>query len=237
MLQVLGADAGSTILWEPNVEILEGQGTPTASVAPLETTGYGVGITSPEGCSWNGTIIVSVSSIASGSVGASVDQNIVSPGTVVTLTATPGSGVSYDWSPAELVSDPSSATPTATVESTTTFVVTVSDGICSKSDSVTVTVYDAVCGEPDIFVPNSFTPNNDGANDRLFVRGRNITELEFLVFDRWGEKVFETNDLNIGWDGTFKGEEVGPAVFVYHLTAKCLDGQEYFTKGNVTVIR
>jgi gliding motility-associated-like protein len=116
-------------------------------------------------------------------------------------------------------------------------VVTVSDGICTKSDSVTVTVYDAICGDPDIFVPNSFTPNDDGVNDLLLVRGRNITELEFLVFNRWGEKVFETRDQSIGWSGEFKDDEVGPAVFVYHLTAVCADGQRYFTKGNVTVIR
>ena len=58
-----------------------------------------------------------------------------------------------------------------------------------------------------------------------------------MVFDRWGEKVFETTDRSIGWDGTFKGRPVDPAVFVYHLTAWCVDGQRYFTKGNVTVIR
>ncbi|MCB0814863.1 MAG: gliding motility-associated C-terminal domain-containing protein, partial [Flavobacteriales bacterium] len=93
------------------------------------------------------------------------------------------------------------------------------------------------CDEPDIFVPNAFTPNGDGSNDLLFVRGRFITELDFQVFDRWGEKVFETSDQNVGWDGTFRGKPVDPAVFVYHLTVRCEDGQRYFKKGNVTVIR
>ena len=60
--------------------------------------------------------------------------------------------------------------------------------------SVTVTVYELVCDEPDIFVPNTFTPNGDGMNDLLLVRGRHITDMEFEVFDRWGEKVFETRD-------------------------------------------
>jgi len=237
LLILNGADAGSTIVWEPSTEILSGQGTAIATVAPIETTGYGVSVTSPAGCTWDGTITVSVSLIDGSTVSASVDQSTVAPGTVVQLSATPSSGVTYSWSPVAGVSDPTIANPTATVTQTTTYVVTVSDGICTKSDSVTVTVYDAICGDPDIFVPNSFTPNNDGVNDQLFVRGRNITELEFMVFDRWGEKVFETRDQNVGWDGVFRGEEVGPAVFVYHLTAVCADGQRYFTKGNVTVIR
>jgi len=100
-----------------------------------------------------------------------------------------------------------------------------------------VEVRELICDEPDIFVPNTFTPNGDGQNDILFVRGRNIASLEFLVFDRWGELVFTTNDAAHGWDGTFQGRPVDPAVFVYHLTAYCLDGQRYFTKGNVTVVR
>src|SRR5690606_9499157 len=98
-----------------------------------------------------------------------------------------------------------SPNPTAVINNTTTFTVTVSDGICTRDARVTVTVYELVCDEPDIFIPNTFTPNGDGNNDLLFVRGRHITDLELMVFDRWGEKVFETRDQSIGWDGTFKG--------------------------------
>lgn len=236
-LLLSGAGSGSTILWEPSSDILAGQGTPSAIVAPVETTGYGVTVNSPEGCTWSATTLVTVSPIDGNSVNATVDQNIVSPGTVVQLGATPTSNVTYSWTPTAGVSDPTIANPTATVSETTTYVVTVSDGICTKSDPVTVTVHDSVCGEPDIFVPNTFTPNKDGTNDLLFVRGQNITDLEFLVFDRWGEVVFETRDQNIGWNGEFKGKEVDPAVFVYHLTVRCTDGQRFFTKGNVTLIR
>ncbi len=236
-LDLSGAGSGSTILWEPSSGILAGQGTPSATVAPSETTGFGVTVTSPEGCTWSATTMVTVSPIDGNSVSATVDRSIVSPGTVVQLGATPPDNVSYSWTPAAGVSDPSIANPTATVSETTTYTVTVSDGICTKSDTVTVTVYDSVCGEPDIFVPNTFTPNKDGTNDLLFVRGQNITDLEFLVFDRWGEKVFETRDQSIGWNGEYKGKELGPAVFVYHLTVFCADGQRFFTKGNVTLIR
>lgn len=114
--------------------------------------------------------------------------------------------------------------------------ITDSNG-CSITREKIIYVFELVCGEPNIFIPNAFTPNKDGNNDILFVRGRNISEMHFVVFNRWGEKVFETTDQKTGWDGTFKGKDVDPAVFVYHLTVKCGDGQEYFKKGNVTVIR
>ncbi|HPF92203.1 MAG TPA: gliding motility-associated C-terminal domain-containing protein, partial [Flavobacteriales bacterium] len=145
--------------------------------------------------------------------------------------------LSYSWSPQQPLDDPTSDSPIAIINSTTLFTVRVSDGICAKDASVLVEVRELVCDEPDIFVPNTFTPNGDGQNDVLFVRGRNIATLDFKVFDRWGELVFETTEMSRGWDGTYEGRPVDPAVFVYHLTAYCVDGQQYFTKGNVTVVR
>lgn len=236
-LVLTGIDPGTTIVWAPDEEILSGQGTASVNVAPQDATVYGVEVTTPEGCEWSGNISVEVSPILGSSVTASADQTIVVAGTMVQLHATPGDGVTYSWTPADLVSDPSIADPTAVIEATTTFTVTVSDGVCTKDGSVTVTVYELICDEPDIFVPNTFTPNGDQNNDLLFVRGRHITDLDFQIFDRWGEKVFETRDQHIGWNGTYKGKEVDPAVFVYHLTAHCLDGQRYFKKGNITVVR
>lgn len=236
-LQLTGADPGSTIQWAPAEDILSGQGTSVVIVAPEELTTYGVDITAPSGCTWSGNISVNVSPLFGSSVGASVDRSIVLPGTMVHLLATPSTDVTYSWIPANAVSDPNISNPTAVITQTTTFTVTVSDGICTRSASVTVSVYDLRCDEPDIFVPNTFTPNDDGNNDVLFVRGQAIERLEFMVFDRWGEKVFSTEDQALGWDGTFEGKPVDPAVFVYHLTAYCIDGQRYFKKGNVSVIR
>ena len=68
------------------------------------------------------------------------------------------------------------------------------------------------------------------------MRGRFITEMDFKVFDRWGELVFQSGDPAIGWDGTYNGKPVDPAVFVWHLRVVCADGQTYFNKGNVTVL-
>jgi gliding motility-associated-like protein len=88
-----------------------------------------------------------------------------------------------------------------------------------------------------MYVPNAFSPNGDGANDLLYVRGQCLETLTFMVFNRWGQKVFETTDKNIGWDGTFKGDLMNTGVFVYRLEGKDYDGKGYSMKGNVTLIR
>jgi len=57
------------------------------------------------------------------------------------------------------------------------------------------------------------------------------------IYDRWGELVFESNSKNVGWNGTYKNNPVDPGVFVYYLDVICYDNQEFFKKGNITVIR
>ncbi len=234
---VSGIDAGSSVVWSPGPLILDGQGTAQVLVNPPQATLFTATVTSPTGCTWTDSVLVDVSLMGANSVTATADPGEVLPGTTVQLQATPPTGVSYSWQPAGAVSDPGIADPTATVSATTTFTVTVSDGICTALASVTVNVHELVCGDPDIFVPDAFTPNGDGNNDQLFVRGRHITAMDFRVFDRWGEVVFATKDQGEGWDGRYKGKPVDPAVYVYWLTAQCADGQEYFAKGNVTVIK
>jgi gliding motility-associated-like protein len=88
-----------------------------------------------------------------------------------------------------------------------------------------------------MFVPTAFSPNKDGINDVLYVRGVCLETLNFLVFNRWGQKVFETTDINKGWDGTFNGQEMNTDVFVYRLEGKTYDGKGFSSKGNVTLIR
>src|SRR5207249_4521362 len=96
---------------------------------------------------------------------------------------------------------------------TSTYIVKVTDASgCFSTDSVTVFVNDVKCG--DLFVPNAFSPNGDGQNDILFVRANCTKELSFTIYDRWGNKVFETSDVVTGWDGKYKGTAMNTAVFV-----------------------
>ena len=116
-----------------------------------------------------------------------------------------------------------------------TYTLTVSDSLgCTQIDTVTVFV-DILCGE--VFVPNAFSPNGDGQNDLLFVRGACITSMEFFVFNRLGERVFQTTDITIGWDGVWRGVPCENAVFSYVLTGTLLDGSEFSKKGNVSLVK
>ncbi len=92
----------------------------------------------------------------------------------------------------------------------------------------------------ELFVPNAFSPNGDGVNDKLRVLG-NANKIEFKVFDRWGEMVYSYTGgempIGIGWDGTYKGKVLDNAVFVYYANVVLPDGKELQMKGNVSLIR
>jgi gliding motility-associated-like protein len=91
---------------------------------------------------------------------------------------------------------------------------------------------------PDLFIPNTFTPNGDGHNDIFKIRGPLYEIFYFAVYDRWGELMYDTTDPTQGWDGMYKGKQADPGVFGYYIKAKCSEGStEIFKKGNVTLIR
>jgi len=87
-----------------------------------------------------------------------------------------------------------------------------------------------------VFVPNAFTPNDDGLNDSLTIKGLFISEFHIRIYDRWGTKVFESNSLSNSWDGTFKGSKPVTDVYEYLIDAKGTDGKPYFFSGTVTVL-
>ncbi len=88
-----------------------------------------------------------------------------------------------------------------------------------------------------IDVPTAFSPNGDGINDFVFVRGYDIADLVFRIFNRWGELVFETHDQSVGWDGIYNGVKQEMEVYVWTLDATLDSGKEVFKKGNVTLLR
>ncbi|MBP7103059.1 MAG: gliding motility-associated C-terminal domain-containing protein [Bacteroidales bacterium] len=184
-------------------------------------------------------IFVGDSSYFAQKVDAWTDSSVIYRSQSITLYATDlGSEFTYEWSPAENLSNPKSSKTKAGPKSTTTYTVTVTDKYgCIESDTVTIFVLDVICDEPYIFIPNAFTPNKDGNNDVLYVRGKLLTDVYLVIFDRWGEKIFETRDINKGWDGTYKGQDCSPGVYVFYLEATCLGELFYTHKGNVTLIR
>jgi gliding motility-associated-like protein len=103
-----------------------------------------------------------------------------------------------------------------------------------KSDYI---IYNVIEPEDIIFIPDAFTPNGDGNNDVLFVRGEFITDLSFTVFNQWGERVFETHSLNDGWDGSYKGKAASACTYTYLVKVTTNAGRKITKAGHVSIIR
>ena len=107
---------------------------------------------------------------------------------------------------------------------------------CEIKDSVFINPGDC-CTE--VFLPNSFSPNGDGRNDVFRILSTAGIELEqFEIFNRWGQKVWQTYTYYDFWDGTFKGEEAAASTYYYIYRYRCTtDNKEYIKKGDITIIR
>lgn len=236
-LSVLNPNPTFNYQWQSNGQLLSGQGTSSVELILTSGTEVSVSAANPSGCLAQDTVQVAVSALNASTVSASASQAVVLEGMTVQLNTTPlNANYSYNWTPTFGLNNPNSANPEALVEATTTYIVSVAEGECIQKDSITVRVVDFICGRPTLYVPNAFTPNLDQVNEWLYVRGNFISELDFKLYDRWGELIFETQDQDIGWNGYFKGEKVDPAVFVYYLRVVCEGGEVYFEEGNITVL-
>jgi gliding motility-associated-like protein len=120
-----------------------------------------------------------------------------------------------------------------TIQSEGKYWVQVSIGGCMSADTITIGEYPPCT----LVVPTAFSPNGDGQNDVLYVRGYNFTEFELMIFNRWGEMVFTTREASRGWDGTFQGEAQAVDAYQYLLRGKCIDGQITTSKGTITLLR
>jgi len=89
-----------------------------------------------------------------------------------------------------------------------------------------------------LYIPTAFSPNSSGKNDAQCLYGTDcITSMNFGIYNRWGNKVFESTDPKACWDGTYNGQSLDPAVFVYHLSATLTGGETVEKQGNITLVR
>ena len=143
------------------------------------------------------------------------------------------------WSPATGVNDVNVTQPILSPPATTTYNVELDYGFCRASDTIHLTVADSSDLDCDkVFFPTGFTPNGDNINDvwgmsNVVFLGDFVT---LTVYDRWGGELFTTDDQNELWDGTFKGNEVMPGLYVYQFTYNC-NGEEKRKTGSIAVIK
>jgi len=253
LLTVCGTLTDSTIVVEHATPVVNlghdsllcnGDGIELHAYFPNSTYSWSTGSTADSiNVSTQGTFIVTINSfgcIAVDSIHfetATVSHQLLPADTTIcegtTLILTPKAGTNPVW-------QDGSHSSTFTVSEGGLYTVSVNTVCGDYSDSINVGV--DVCPS-NLHVPDAFTPNGDGVNDFFTVYGESIEDYEIKIFDRWGEKVYdsrdvtELNSLSRGWDGTYKGKLQDPAAFAYLITAKGYDGKDYFKKGYVILIR
>jgi len=189
------------------------------------------------GCSVSDSVVIGKQN-SFDSIEVWADAEYVFSGHSTTLHVTEIEGASYWWSPSTMLNNASSANPVATVTDSTTFVVTVTDTLgCTYSDSLRLACITVECGKPNVFIPNAFTPNGDGKNDMVCFSGEWISDFHIAIFTRWGEKVYESDDIGACWDGRYHDNLCMAGVYVYHCRIRCADGQVTQLKGDITLIR
>lgn len=201
---------------------------------PLETTTYRLIVSSYKCAEDTAFVTVKVNPLpevtTSGDVTIGFDET-----TIIKASG----GVSYEWSPTDGLQDPYSAQTEASPETTSTYVVTVTDeNECVNKGSIKITVRN------DLFIPNLFTPNNDGKNDFFKIYGNGIKEITLVVYNRNGNIVYKSNNVNelleTGWDGTYRGINQAEGVYIWVISGYFVDGSKIKyqnNKGTINLMR
>ena len=221
--------AGTTYTWSPTT------GVSNPSIAnpvftPPATTLYTV-IASTGTCTAQSSFKATVFPGAAANAGPDA---IIIAGDIHTIVATASSG-SYLWTPAVGLNSTSTLNPSASPSQTTTYTlkVTTSQG-CVASDSMVLTVV-PYCIKP----MEAFSPNGDGINDLWLVTNGTgcLDKAKAEVFNRYGAKVYESNDYKNNWNGTYNGKLLPDGTYYYVITYRLINGKDQYLKGNVTILR
>ncbi len=229
----LAASGGDIYAWQPSAS-LDNTNSPNPIASPGTTTNYSVQITETT-CNNSKTLSTTITVVPSPVVHASKSNDVDCSNDASNLSAT--GAVSYSWSPAATLNDPNIQNPIARPTATTLYTVKGTDANgCTNMD--TVTVYVNGTNKGGYLMPNAFTPNNDGKNDCYGIKYWGIIqELDFSIYNRWGQLIFHTNQPGQCWDGTYKGVPQNPDVYIYMIKAKTTCDQDVFRKGTFMLIR
>jgi gliding motility-associated-like protein len=221
-----GGSGPYTYAWQPI-------SSSSSTVNGLAAGTYTVTVTDAQNCASTETYVVDVQGTIA--LNVSPSSATIFEGESVVLTAS--GGISYTWSPSNGLSCDDCAVTTASPSSSTIYTVTATDALgCQGEADVLITVIPN-CGE--VFVPTVLSPNGAQQDDNRMacVYGNCIQSMNYSIYNRWGEKVFETQDPSNCWDGTYKGKPMNPGVFVYKLQATLITGQDIEQSGNITLLK
>ena len=225
----LSVSGGVRYLWS------NGDTTNSINVSPNFNSSYSVTVTDSNNCSSTASGTVSI--FVLGTLAEAIPDTVINSGESVWLHAIYSFvDTSLLWSPNSFLSNVDSNYTLASPLETTTYVVIVTDSNgCKGMDSIQIVVNN----QGSIHTASAFSPNGDGNNDYFTVFAKGLKEYAISIFNRWGELVYYSNDLNElnnlndGWDGTFKGKIQDIGTFVYFIKAKDLKDQSFLVQGNL----
>jgi gliding motility-associated-like protein len=235
----LQASGATSYVWSPS-NSLNNASIATPEATPDSTTNYQVIGSDDRGC-FHDTGYVSLLVYPIPTVDAGADKTIT-VGNSVDLVANYSDDVTeINWTPTGDVFRNNQNAITVKPKSNTEYTIEVkNNGGCAARDRVNVMV---VCNGSNVFLPNLFSPNGDGANDVFYPRGTGLYKIKTLrVFNRWGETVFEkssfnANDPSAGWDGNYKGSKLNSDTFIFIMELICENNSVLTLNGNVALVR
>ncbi|MCO5259215.1 MAG: gliding motility-associated C-terminal domain-containing protein [Crocinitomicaceae bacterium] len=214
--------------WYPTAG-LSNSHTSSIHIIPTAPTLYTVIGVDTYGCSMMDSVFVDL--YPKPFIAASSDQYLFEGDTAEIYAITNNSGTIY-WSPSEYLScvmcNEAIAYPPTDYHYTVTII---DENGCKAADDLWIYF------KPLIYVPNTFTPNGDGFNNFFMAKGGNISDFEMYLFDRWGQLIFTSDDINIGWDGSYKGKMCQDGTYTWKIAYKDRQSNEYKIVGHVNLIR
>jgi gliding motility-associated-like protein/uncharacterized repeat protein (TIGR01451 family) len=206
----------------------------SVTVNPLVTTTYTGIAMSPAGCPDTAILTINVKEF-SVTLTASPDRLLAGKTVMLNSSANFNYGV-ISWMPENLFVDQSATSQSFIVSDTSkTFgIIARSDEGCLDTAYTSITVN---TNTGDFFIPNAFTPNNDGQNDVFKAFGSSIKQINLQVFNQWGQLLFETKDPQRGWDGNYGGHPQATGVYLYAVKLIFYDNTVYTGKGTINLIR
>lgn len=222
----LGASGGATYSWSPTQGLDNPTSqTPTATVN--SPASYTVTVTDELGCT--GSALVNIGMLPPPEVFAWNDQ-VIDLGDRVEIHGS-GTGIGV-WEPDLWIDCTTCPSTWVQPEESMVYTITYTDGEgCTASASVSIILNGT------LFVPNTFTPNGDGVNDVFGAWGTELDTFHLMVFNRWGELIFESNSIDRFWDGTYKGVASQIDTYVWRVEATELSGRFHSEFGHVNLIR
>jgi gliding motility-associated-like protein len=208
----------------------------------LSTGNYSLVVQDAAGCEWDTTVNLPAFPELLVELGQDIFITLGDSADLNALVSLPFSQIaSTQWSPSDQIPCELCLDATVMPLETTTYFLTVTDtNSCPANDKIIVYVNKNV----NVYTPNTFSPNGDGINDifTIFVGVGVVKVRELYIFDRWGDNVFymenfPPNDPGFGWDGTFRGKPMDPAVFAFYTILELIDGSTYLLEGDITLVR